>query len=150
MMQTNRMLAGAALLALLLGGCTQTQQQAQAPVDPETGTVEAAQNPSTFLTSLTLADVVVLQADDEKTVVAGILNEAGDAQVSDFIQSVLAADDTAQLRDATVSSTLEITIDDTRFLLTQISDLEGYLEAHTDLNGSALRDQNFIYSIEKI
>lgn len=146
-MQTKRMLAGLSLLTLLLGGCAQTQK-AQAPVNQENGTVEAAQNPSAFLTSLTLSDVVVLQADDKKTVVAGTLSEAGEQQVSDYCVAVLAADDTAEVLDETISSTLTITVDDTRFALTLISDTESYQEAHPEITG--LTSQNFLYSIEKI
>ena len=130
-MQTKRMLVGLSLLALLLGGCAQPQK-ADLPGNQESSSVEAAQNPSVFLSSLTLSDVVVLQADDEKNVVAGTLSQAGEQQVSDYCAAVLAADDTAELRDDTTSSALEITIDDTRFMLTQISDLESYLEVHAD------------------
>lgn len=105
------------------------------------------QAPQEFLDTLTLENLVTAVDDDSQTIVLGTLDETELEQFSAYCTQVLDNVDGAELKDATVSSTL-IQYDPT-VEMTEISDLEGYLSIRSEIPDTGLTDQNFCYRIEK-
>lgn len=105
------------------------------------------QAPQEFLDTLTLENLVTAVDDDSQTIVLGTLDETELEQFSAYCTQVLDNVDGAELKDATVSSTL-IQYDPT-VEMTEISDLEGYLSIHSEIPDTGLTDQNFCYRIKK-
>lgn len=132
-------------VCMLLTGCGQA---APDHAQSAASSVQGAQAPTLFLDGLSLSDSVTANDADGRTVVLGTLDDAGMRQVEDYWDSVLAADDSAELRDATISSTLEIDLEDQMVSMTIISDLPEYLEVH-GIPADGLSRQNFAYCIEK-
>lgn len=107
-------------------------------------------NVQAFLETLDMTDVVTVLDEEDHKVVLATLDEAAEEQMDAYWRQVLNADQTAEVRDATVSSTLEFTEEDQKVQLTMISYLDDYLEVHADIPKDGLDKQNFCYSIEKI
>lgn len=126
---------------VLLSGCGQSAPDAAA-------SVQGVEAPTHFLDNLSLSDSVTASDAEGRTVVFGTLDDASMQQVEDYWAAVLAADDSAEARDATISSTLEIELEDQTVTMTIISDLPEYLEAH-GIPADGLSRQNFAYCIEK-
>lgn len=130
---------------MLLTGCGQTApDDAQSAASP----VQGAQAPAIFLDSLPLSDSITVNDAEDHAVVLGTLDDAGMQQVEEYWAAVLAADDSAEAWDATISSTLEINLEDQVVSMTIISDLPEYLETH-GIPADGLSRQNFAYWIEK-
>lgn len=142
-MKHRRLFAVCGLLAICLTGCTPSDAQ-QTEQGQETVGVQA---PQEFLDTLTLENLVTAVDDDSQTIVLGTLDETELEQFSAYCTQVLDNVDGAELKDATVSSTL-IQYDPT-VEMTEISDLEGYLSIHSEIPDTGLTDQNFCYRIEK-
>lgn len=126
---------------VLLSGCGQSAPDAAA-------SVQGVEAPTHFLDNLSLSDSVTANDAEGRTVVFGTLDDASMQQVEDYWAAVLAADDSAEARDATISSTLEIELEDQTVSMTIISDLSEYLETH-GIPADGLSRQNFAYCIEK-
>ncbi|MDR3766966.1 MAG: hypothetical protein Q3Y08_08060 [Butyricicoccus sp.] len=130
---------------ILLAGCGQAAPDgAQSAAQ----SVQGVQAPTAFLDSLSLSDSVTVEDAEGRTLVFGTLDDASMQQVEDYWAAVLAANDSAEARDATISSTLEIDLEDQTVSMTIISDLPEYLEAH-GIPDDGLSLQNFVYCIEK-
>ena len=120
---------------VLLSGCGQSAPDAAA-------SVQGVEAPTHFLDNLSLSDSVTANDAEGRAVVFGTLDYASMQQVEDYWAAVLAADDSAEARDATISSTLEIELEDQTVTMTIISDLPEYLEAH-GIPANGLSRQNF-------
>lgn len=105
------------------------------------------QAPQEFLDTLTLENLVTAVDDDSQTIVLGTLDETELEQFSAYCTQVLDNVDGAELKDATVSSTLIQY--DPMVEMTEISDLEGYLSIRSEIPDTGFTDQNFCYRIEK-
>lgn len=142
-MKQRHLFAVCGLLAVCLTGCTPSDaQQTEQGQD-----AVAVQAPQEFLDTLTLEDMVTAVNDESQTIVLGTLDETELEQFRAYCTQVLDNVDDAELRDATVSSTL-IQYDPT-VEMTEISDLEEYLSIHLEIPDTGLTDQNFCYRIEK-
>lgn len=142
-MKQRHLFAVCGLLAVCLTGCTPSDaQQTEQGQD-----AVAVQAPQEFLDTLTLEDMVTAVNDESQTIVLGTLDETELEQFRAYCTQVLDNVDDAELRDATVSSTL-IQYDPT-IEMTEISDLEDYLSIHLEIPDTGLTDQNFCYRIEK-
>lgn len=142
-MKQCHLFAVCGLLAVCLTGCTPSDaQQTEQGQD-----AVAVQAPQEFLDTLTLEDMVTAVNDESQTIVLGTLDETELEQFRAYCTQVLDNVDDAELRDATVSSTL-IQYDPT-VEMTEISDLEDYLSIHLEIPDTGLTDQNFCYRIEK-
>lgn len=144
---TLRRLLILGLMLVLLTGCGQSElddAQSAALSIP----IQSTQSPALFLDSLALSDSVSTSDAEGHTTVFGTLDSAGLQQVDAYWSSVLAADDSAEVRDATISSSLEIKLEDQTVSMTLISDLPAYLEAH-GIPTDGFSRQNFSYCIEK-
>ncbi len=142
-MKQRHLFAVCGLLAVCLTGCTPSDaQQTEQGQD-----AVAVQAPQEFLDTLTLEDMVTAVNDESQTIVLGTLDETELEQFRAYCTQVLDNVDDAELRDATVSSTL-IQYDPT-IEMTEISDLEEYLSIHLEIPDTGLTDQNFCYRIEK-
>lgn len=142
-MKHHHLFAVCGLLAICLTGCTPSDaQQTEQGQD-----AVAVQAPQEFLDTLTLEDMVTAVNDESQTIVLGTLDETELEQFRAYCTQVLDNVDDAELRDATVSSTL-IQYDPT-IEMTEISDLEEYLSIHSEIPNTGLTDQNFCYRIEK-
>ena len=142
---TFRKLLAMGSVFMLLTGCGQAALDSAQSAG---SSAQGAESPTIFLDALPLSDSVTASDAQGRTLVFGTLDDAGMQQVDLYWDSVLAADDSAELRDATISSTLEIHDDGQTVSMTVISDLPEYLQLH-GVPDDGLSQQNFVYCIEK-
>lgn len=142
-MKHRHLLAVCGLLAICLTGCTPPDAQ-QTEQGQEAVGVQA---PQEFLDTLTLEDLVTVVDDESQTIVLRTLDETELEQFHAYCTRVLDNVDGAELKDATVSSTL-IQYDPTVERIA-ISDFEEYLFSHSEIPDTGLTDQNFCYRMKK-